>query len=261
MEALHAANAVVSGTIYSHMKLNRDQQEIRLLKLLPGGDSDALECNLFTADLSIPPRYQALSYTWGDASEREVIQLNHHDFSVTKNLNTALRRLRFTGKCRILWVDALCINLCEDSERNHQVGLMRDIYKSCKEVLIWLGEPQVPKWNDGIHTLTDVKVTRPMSWTMDDQDFVILEDYWQDFSGNAESRGLATLADLDYNFHLFCVVRLLSSNRHCTEIPSFTSFQDLHYPSPFEQYQDLVSASLEAFTDMPWWSRLWVRVQ
>lgn len=62
METLHAANAAVSEMIYDSTKLKTDQQEVPLLNLLPGDDSDALECNLFTADLGIHPRYQALSY-------------------------------------------------------------------------------------------------------------------------------------------------------------------------------------------------------
>lgn len=41
------------------------------------------------------------------------------------------------------------------------------------------------------------------------------------------SCGLATSIYLDYNFYLFCTVRL-SSDRHFTEIPSLVLLQDLH---------------------------------
>lgn len=127
---------------------------------------------------------------------------------------------------------------------------MRDIYQNCEEVLIWFGEPRVLEWDDGVHTLIDAKPTRPVSWTMDDQDFVILEDYWQDFSSSSGSCGLATSIYLDYNFQLFCMVKLLSSDRHFIEIPSLASLQDLPYPLPFENYRDRIATTLEALIDM-----------
>ncbi|OCK77025.1 heterokaryon incompatibility, partial [Lepidopterella palustris CBS 459.81] len=36
--------------------------------------------------------------------------------------------------------DALCTNQQSDVERNHQVGMMRDIYSGSIQTLIWLGE-------------------------------------------------------------------------------------------------------------------------
>ena len=37
------------------------------------------------------------------------------------------------------WIDAVCINQADTSERNHQVRLMRDIYSQAEEVIAWLG--------------------------------------------------------------------------------------------------------------------------
>lgn len=39
-----------------------------------------------------------------------------------------------------LWIDALCINQNDLSERNDQVSLMADIFKAAQGVVIWLGE-------------------------------------------------------------------------------------------------------------------------
>lgn len=38
-----------------------------------------------------------------------------------------------------LWVDAVCINQCDDEERYQQVARMADIYSSAAKVVIWLG--------------------------------------------------------------------------------------------------------------------------
>lgn len=40
---------------------------------------------------------------------------------------------------RILWVDAICIDQTNESERNHQVNQMGDVYSQATQVLVWLG--------------------------------------------------------------------------------------------------------------------------
>ncbi|KAN0119364.1 Heterokaryon incompatibility protein (HET) domain containing protein [Hyaloscypha variabilis] len=52
----------------------------------------------------------------------------------------ALINLRLPEKRRVLWVDALCINQADTTERNNQVSQMADIYFGSKEVFVWLGE-------------------------------------------------------------------------------------------------------------------------
>jgi len=39
------------------------------------------------------------------------------------------------------WIDALCIDQSNVSERNSQVAMMREIYKASKRIIIWLGPP------------------------------------------------------------------------------------------------------------------------
>ena len=41
---------------------------------------------------------------------------------------------------KFLWIDALCIDQTNDSERSHQVQLMRDIYSKAGRVIVWLGD-------------------------------------------------------------------------------------------------------------------------
>jgi len=61
--------------------------------------------------------------------------------SVWQNLFRALCRLRQTAtEPRTLWIDALCINHSDVSERENQVKLMRDIYTRTRNCIIWLGE-------------------------------------------------------------------------------------------------------------------------
>jgi heterokaryon incompatibility protein (HET) len=59
---------------------------------------------------------------------------------ITRNLYDVILRLRLHDRPRILWADGACINQQDVAERTEQVQLMRQIYQSASEVLIWLGE-------------------------------------------------------------------------------------------------------------------------
>ncbi|KIW57222.1 hypothetical protein, variant [Exophiala xenobiotica] len=122
---------------------------IRLMIIEPSRDADAsLECQLLSTDLGQHPPYEALSYVWGDLEDTIEISLQGIGFVVTKNLGTALRRLRLPDKERKLWVDAICINQNFISERNQQVRIMREIYQRAQQVLIWVGDE-----GDGSHLI------------------------------------------------------------------------------------------------------------
>ncbi|KAG4263847.1 hypothetical protein FPRO03_09123 [Fusarium proliferatum] len=118
---------------------------IRLVHLLPGTDA-AVCCELVTISIDATPEYEALSYTWGDASSVEMIDMTTQDsetpqqFSVTSNCFSALKRLRYKEKTRVLWIDALAIDQSNVDERNHQVSLMSRIYSQAAGVVVYLGE-------------------------------------------------------------------------------------------------------------------------
>src|SRR5436305_11520234 len=58
---------------------------------------------------------------------------------VTENLLFALRHLRQSESPRVVWVDAICINQVQTTERNLQVQIMDRVYSMAKNVVIWLG--------------------------------------------------------------------------------------------------------------------------
>lgn len=58
---------------------------------------------------------------------------------ITASLDKLLRRVRLTEEPRRLWADQICINQDSHRGKEHQVGLMGDIYRKAKRVLIWLG--------------------------------------------------------------------------------------------------------------------------
>ncbi|KAI2466847.1 HET-domain-containing protein [Annulohypoxylon bovei var. microspora] len=132
---------------FDYSALNPNLREIRVLTLLSGGFEEPLRVSIGTQSLDVNPVYNALSYVWGDPTSANIpgntIDINGHGFPVTTNLLTALRYLRsLLGAAGpiTLWVDAVCINQADLDERKQQVSMMRDIYASAKQVIIWLGE-------------------------------------------------------------------------------------------------------------------------
>jgi hypothetical protein len=91
--------------------------------------------------------FEALSYQWGsqdDPGTAFIKPLSTGDSSITtfaigKNLESALRHLRYTSELRILWVDAICINQNDNTEKAAQVVRMSDIYSLAARVVVWLG--------------------------------------------------------------------------------------------------------------------------
>ena len=135
----HQNSKTICSLIYS--PLNKSRREIRLINILPDPEpSSDIHCELFTVSLDSRPYYNALSYVWGFAGDTSTIILNEHPFTITKNLNAALRSLRSPYHEVRIWADAVCINQRDDRERGHQIELMCDIYRSTRRTFVWLGD-------------------------------------------------------------------------------------------------------------------------
>lgn len=123
-----------------HHKLNSAFMT-RLLVIEPAAELHApIKCTLTPVCLAGKPEYEALSYVWGDGTNEAAIEVNGCRWFVRQSLRAALRGLRFRELSRVLWIDALCINQHDIDERNQQVRIMSSIYRSAKQVLIWIGE-------------------------------------------------------------------------------------------------------------------------
>ncbi|PTB62714.1 hypothetical protein BBK36DRAFT_1097415, partial [Trichoderma citrinoviride] len=146
---------------------------IRLLHLIPTHDlqdSAFLICRLVETEIpdakveeggpresnSRSPKYQALSYTWGlpvFSRSLHVVDDDKMDDSyaypdfrpsssvigITENLYAALCSLRKPDETLVLWVDAVCIDQQNITERNNQVAHFPKTYAGAENVLVWLG--------------------------------------------------------------------------------------------------------------------------
>lgn len=152
---------------YQYKSLEAD--EIRLLKL-QGGDTDAeVEGSLriyrlpedeepqyghevlLTRDggfnVHKAPKYQALSYTWGEETRSQPL-LNiledgtFYHLPIKPNLDDALRQFRkdmTSHQSQMFWIDAVCINQEDVTEKSNQIRKMAMIYNRADSVSVWLG--------------------------------------------------------------------------------------------------------------------------
>lgn len=148
-------------------------KQIRILNIVLSPDLDESICSLeIVSHVTDPPKYyHALSYVWGDSSEKVPMKLiedgKHFTVYITKNLRAAIRDLtlpshgpeRFASTQRHspatsdntdkfshlgspqvhIWIDALCIDQSNDRERSMQVQIMGEIYARSRGVRVWLG--------------------------------------------------------------------------------------------------------------------------
>jgi hypothetical protein len=138
---LPQATALNTQDRYVYGPLDSSRHEIRLLSLHPSANSDSeIRCTLSTASLDETPEYYALSYVWGNLQPTVPARIDQDMMDITRNLWMALKYLRLENTVRTLWVDAICINQSNISERNEQVCQVGKIFERAAEVIIWLGE-------------------------------------------------------------------------------------------------------------------------
>ncbi|KAI1123939.1 heterokaryon incompatibility protein-domain-containing protein [Nemania abortiva] len=130
--------------VYQHEPL-LSTSSIRVLDLLPSLSRQApIRCSIREVELDSPhARYEALSYVWGARHGTCPITCSNRDLLVTPNCLAALFQLRRPLETRTLWIDAICIDQGTDAaataERNRQVAMMGEVYRSARGVIIWLG--------------------------------------------------------------------------------------------------------------------------
>ncbi|KAK3360491.1 heterokaryon incompatibility protein-domain-containing protein [Lasiosphaeria hispida] len=140
---LRSPDASLPGYKYKRLSGSR---AIRLITLTPHNAKDEvpITCAMEEVPLTCAPSFTALSYAWDSEDGNEQIICDGALITVTKNCVAALRNIRedSTRTERRLWVDAICINQAATAtaEKNQQISIMGDIYKTAANVRVWLGE-------------------------------------------------------------------------------------------------------------------------
>ena len=91
---------------YKHKPLTGAlDDEIRLVRLLPGSDWEPIKVEIFVSTLR--HGFETLSYCWGSTAILSRITCAGQCLLVTQNLKSALRNLRRPKNARIMWIDAI----------------------------------------------------------------------------------------------------------------------------------------------------------
>ncbi|KAF7898959.1 uncharacterized protein EAF01_008172 [Botrytis porri] len=130
---------------YSYSKSPLDSKSIRLLGSMPDEDLTAqIHFRLHNYSLRKSDRgihlYEALSYVWVSPESPKVVYINNHSLSITANLYTALLHLRYRSFERIIWVDSICINQEDNTEKSHQIQLIAKIIGQANRVIVYLDD-------------------------------------------------------------------------------------------------------------------------
>jgi hypothetical protein len=133
-------NATDSGNLWSETRF-RPGHGIPLLRLYGGASNAALEGRLILSDGK--ETYEALSYAGEPEEGKSPISIvsagSTYTLTIDSNLEAALRQLRFPDRYRLLWIDSICINQKDLSEKSFHIQRMGSIFNTASNVCIWLG--------------------------------------------------------------------------------------------------------------------------
>jgi hypothetical protein len=138
--------ALSRKAIYDGTPILDKPNAVRILTILRGGQGSDMRCGLKVVSMAnyTNMKCAALSYCWeDDLSENngEVsITTNGYEQKIKRNLSNFLHRIRRDTEDIVIWIDAICIDQKNESEKDAQVPKMRDIYGYAAITYIWLGE-------------------------------------------------------------------------------------------------------------------------
>ncbi|KAF2998412.1 hypothetical protein E8E14_005154 [Neopestalotiopsis sp. 37M] len=145
MSASLQSSSASDESPYAYQPLSA-KADTRIIELVPAIDASfPLQCRI--AELSLWSEdlrdYEALSYTWGQPDFSETLSVIQDGqtsvLGITPNLRDALERLRLPDRERRLWVDAVCIDQKDKTDKSKQIPAMAQIFKCASRVLVWLG--------------------------------------------------------------------------------------------------------------------------
>jgi len=109
------------------------------------------------------PQYRALSYEWGSPSDLSSCPITVKSLPfprhIHKNLESALVEIRTEKEDVTPWIDALCINQHNLTEKAHQVSMMGNVFREAQSVIVYLG-PAADNSEVGMDLIADAETLR-----------------------------------------------------------------------------------------------------
>ena len=231
-EAAHATHKD-----YIHSFLDPGGSQTRLLTLRKGHKHEELCGYLSTYSLtSTLPRYDAISYCWGDVNSRDhYINLDGSHLPITRNAHAALVNTRVPTQDAILWMDQVCIDQSNLDEKIEHIARMGEIFRYAHRVLIHLGD-SIPGLDDFfgflyVLSLETLISSRP-AW------------HWSKIKRLLQTKPSSLPSDNPLE-KMFPVAQLLQP-------------RTLELLQEYENRVDMLLQTHEALLNSPWFLRIWV---
>jgi hypothetical protein len=149
---------------FVHKPLDETKSSLRLITISSELSADGcIQCYVSHSTLD-RASYVCVSYRWGPPGDVVRIHINGAPFYIRQNLfdfMDIVRRLPMT----FYWIDAICIDQMNSSERSHQVAQMGQIYSSAFLVYLWLGKmPMMQPWMQYLRSEKSQQAYRALSW-------------------------------------------------------------------------------------------------
>lgn len=103
-------------------------------------EEDSLHCILKLANLKKPPSFSAISHACSPRGDAKTIIVNGAPVPVSDGLFLALQHFQRQDEPVTVWVDALCINNADLSEKSAQMSQLPAIFAASEKTIIWLGQ-------------------------------------------------------------------------------------------------------------------------
>jgi hypothetical protein len=116
--------------------------EFRSLKIHRGSEKEDLSCSFEIHDVETGIcSYTAISYVWGTPEDPHFkCYVDGFPFCIRQNAYSVLRRLQSADEDVLVWLDTLCVNQKDKTEKSQQIRLMCRIYERAQSTSIWLGQ-------------------------------------------------------------------------------------------------------------------------
>jgi Heterokaryon incompatibility protein (HET) len=112
--------------------------QIRLLVLQPKTRFGLIECKLEPRSIDSVGSFEAISYRWSENGQPMAILIGEERKIVSNTVYLLLQSLQ-SDSARPLWIDSICINQDDITEKQFQISLMRKVYSSATRVIAWVG--------------------------------------------------------------------------------------------------------------------------
>ena len=193
-------------------------------------DNGDLQCRLDTYPRVRSPKYDTVSYWWGNDKETVSIICNGFEIQIRRTLLILLKALKYRrNPSRYLWIDAICLNQADNDEKAVQVPLMAKIYKRASSIIMWLGPPAVDLERALIFLVEGARAWIESNVDCDEEQKSVALQVLQD---SGEMKVLCAFLSRPWFRRLWCLQEVLLSNDlyflcHTPRIP-FLSWKKVH---------------------------------